>query len=369
MISIGSLSTSLLPESKTLTELKRSVLRILKGAGVFEVVADSRWRRNRLLILCYHGTSLEDEHLWRPGLYMEPALLDRRLASLKQGRYSVVPLGEGLKRLRDGTLPARSVAITFDDGTYDFYQQAYPLLKKYSFPSTVYQTTYYMEYERPVFSLICSYILWKKRGMVIPDGRELGLDAPLDLRTEAGRHKVVRGLIDRADREQMTGRDKDALAAQLAQFLQIDYEALVSKRVLQMMNRREVEEIANNGVDVQLHTHRHRTPDDETLFRREVQDNRERLTKITKGVPVHFCYPSGVYKTQFLDWLAKENVVSATTCDGGLATRNSENLLIPRYIDNQYRTPIDFESWLSGIGELLAFRRAASQKYIVRETD
>jgi peptidoglycan/xylan/chitin deacetylase (PgdA/CDA1 family) len=351
-----------------LRTIKLAALRALKTSGVFNLVADSHWRRNRLLILCYHGTSLEDEHVWRPGLYMDPRLLEQRLELLKQGRYSVLPLGQGLERLHAGTLPTRSVAITFDDGTYDFYRQAYPLLQRYRFPVTVYQTTYYMDYERPVFSLICSYMLWKKRGVVIPDGQDLGLTVPLDLRTEAGRHKVVRGLIEFAEREDMTGSQKDEMAGRLARFLGIDYEALVAKRLLQIMNKQELQEIARNGVDIQLHTHRHRAPENEALFRREIRDNRARIQAVVSSRPVHFCYPSGVYRSTFFDWLAQEQVVSATTCDGGLVSRSSLSMLIPRFIDNQYRTAIDFESWLSGVGDLLAVRRAASQKYIPKET-
>jgi peptidoglycan/xylan/chitin deacetylase (PgdA/CDA1 family) len=352
-----------------LRTIKLATLHALKASGVFKVVADSNWRRNRLLILCYHGISLDDEHLWRPELYMEPHLLEQRMEMLKQGRYAVLPLGEGLERLQAGTLPPRCVAITFDDGTYDFYRQAYPLLKSYGFPVTVYQTTYYMDYERPVFSLICSYMLWQKRGLVIQDGRELGLTEPLDLRTEAGRHKVVRRLIELAEREDMTGQQKNEVAARLARFLGIDYDSLVARRLLQIMNKQELREVARNGVDIQLHTHRHRTPEEETLFRREIRDNRERIQAVASSTPVHFCYPSGVYRSTFFEWLAQERVVSATTCDGGLVSRDSQSLLIPRYIDHQQRTAIDFESWISGVGDLLAVRRAAAQRYIPRETD
>lgn len=351
-----------------LRDLKLAILRVLKTAGVFSLVANSSWRRNRLLILCYHGTSLDDESQWRPALYMTPQLLQQRLEMLKQGGYSVLPLGEGLQRLRAGTLPLRSVVITFDDGTYDFYCQAFPLLKLYGFPVTVYQTTYYLGYQRPIFNLICSYMLWKRRGIVIADGSALGLTDPLDLRTEGGRHEVVRELVDRADREHLTGRQKDDLAARLARLLEIDYEALVAKRILHMMNAQELQEIARNGVDVQLHTHRHRTPESEALFRQEVRDNRERIQALVSSKPVHFCYPSGVYRSKFFDWLAQEQVVSATTCDAGLATPSSQSLLIPRYIDNQYRTPLEFESWLSGVGDLLGFRRVSPQKYIPLET-
>src|SRR5580704_13235694 len=106
-----------------LRESKLAALGLLRGAGAFHFVANSRWRRERLLILCYHGIALADEHVWRPGLYMTAELLASRLQALRAMDCSVLPLGEALTRLRSGELPPRSVAITFDDGTYDFYKQ------------------------------------------------------------------------------------------------------------------------------------------------------------------------------------------------------------------------------------------------------
>jgi peptidoglycan/xylan/chitin deacetylase (PgdA/CDA1 family) len=350
-------------------KLKLAALHALKRGGVFRLVANSSWRRERLLILCYHGTSLEDEHRWRPALYLEADRFEQRLQMLKEGGYSVLPLAEGLQRLQSGTLPARSVAITFDDGTYDFYRQAYPRLKQFGYPATVYLTTYYMDNESPVFSLITSYMMWMRRGVVLSNGREVGLTEPLDLRTEAGRHAVVMGLLKFAERENMGGRQKDELARGLALLLKVDYDALLAKRLLRIMNRQQVQEIARDGIDVQLHTHRHRTPEDEELFRREIRENQERIREVAGRDPVHFCYPLGVYKPQFLEWLAREQVISATTCDAGLVTRNSSSLLLPRYIDNQNRETIELESWLCGVGDLLAFRRAAAQKYVPREAE
>jgi peptidoglycan/xylan/chitin deacetylase (PgdA/CDA1 family) len=350
-------------------DIKLATLRLLKRGGIFDLVADSRWRRQRLLVLCYHGVSLDDEHRWRPALYMEPAVLEQRFDMLKRWNYNVLPLGESLEKLRTGSLPPRSVAITFDDGTYDFYKQAFPIAKKYGFPVTVYLTTYYSDLQRPVFNLITSYMLWQKRGQVIQDAREIGLNSPLDLRTEAGRHEVVSRLLQLAEREALTGSEKDLLAARLAEFLGVDYKALVAKRVLQIMNARELKEVSEGGVDVQLHTHRHRTPEDETLFRREIHDNRQRIQALVAKSAMHFCYPSGVYRPTFLRWLAQEEVVSATTCDAGLATRESEMLLIPRYVDTQKQTAIDFESWVSGVGDLLAIRRAGGKKYVPYETE
>jgi peptidoglycan/xylan/chitin deacetylase (PgdA/CDA1 family) len=347
-----------------LSSIKLAVLGALRDGGFFRLVANSRWRQQRLLILCYHGTSLEDEHLWRPGLYMHPKKLEQRLELLRKGFYSVLPLDEALQRLRAGTLPRRSVVITFDDGTHDFYQQAFPRLKSYGFPATVYQTTYYTSCERPIFNLVCSYMLWKRRGEVIANGAEIGLKESLDLRTELGRHKVVRNLIEAAEADDMTGLQKDDLAARLAHFLKIDYAGIKTKRILQLMNAREVQEVARDGVNVQLHTHRHRTPKDEGLFRREIEDNRTHIRELTATQPSHFCYPGGVHRPAFLPWLREEHIMSATTCDVGLATRDSDSLLLPRFVDNQNRTQIEFESWVTGVGDLFALRRAASQEYV-----
>lgn len=350
-----------------LRNAKLAALGVLRGAGVFNLVADSKWRHNRLLILCYHGTSLEDEHAWRPALYLSPQVLEQRLQALRSMRCSILPLGEALQRLKARDLPPRSVAVTFDDGTHDFYRQANPLLKKYAVPVTVYQTTYYSDHAMPIFNLICSYMLWKRRADQPAPFPELGLTEPLNLRTELGRHRVVRRLIERCERDQLTGVQKNEIAAHLASVLGIDYTALTAKRILHLMSPHEISEIARDGVDVQLHTHRHRTPEDEGLFRCEIVENRQRIQSLTGSDARHFCYPSGVYRREFLSWLQKENVLSATTCDVGLAQPGDNPLLLSRFVDTSARTQVEFESWLSGLGSLIAFRKVTPQRYIVPE--
>jgi peptidoglycan/xylan/chitin deacetylase (PgdA/CDA1 family) len=301
--------------------------------------------------------------LWRPSLYIDPQELRQRLEILKSGKFSVLPLSDALDKLRAGSLPPRSVALTFDDGGYDFFRQAYPLLREYGFPATVYQTTYYASAGCAVFNLICSYMLWTRRGQLVPGGEAVGLPSPLDLRTASSRSAVMRGLIEISERENQDALQKDEIAARLAACLKIDYSSLREKRLLQLMNGSELREIARNGMSVQLHTHRHRVPEDEGLFRKEIQENRACIQQMTGTEPVHFCYPSGLYRPAFLPWLRKENVVSATTCDAGLAGRRSESLLLPRFIDSQNRTQVEFESWITGAGDWLAVRRKAVNAY------
>jgi peptidoglycan/xylan/chitin deacetylase (PgdA/CDA1 family) len=120
----------------------------------------------------------------------------------------------------------------------------------------------------------------------------------------------------------------------------------------------EVIELVRGGVDVQLHTHRHRTPVDHALFAREIADNRARIVDITGRDAAHFCYPSGVYRQEFLPWLEEQNVISATTCEVGLASPLHHRLLLPRVVDHSHFDAVEFEAWLAGAGQFLPRRRA-----------
>jgi peptidoglycan/xylan/chitin deacetylase (PgdA/CDA1 family) len=347
-----------------LQHLRRAAVAVLKSAGIFTLVKNSEWRRQRLLILCYHGVSLDDEHLWRPYLYISPAQLEGRLEILRKGAYQVLPLGEALKRLYRNELPPRSVALTFDDGGYDFYQQAWPRLKQNEFPVTVYLTTYYSDLQRPIFSLMCSYLLWKARNHGRVDLTEFGVKDAVMLGVAECRQQAELQVVRWADAQDINGEQKDQISDRLAQRLQIDYAGLRAKRILQIMNQQEVKQLADAGVDFQLHTHRHRTSLKEDLFRREIRDNRARISTTISGLKQHFCYPSGAYRPEFLEWLSAEKIVSAVTCDPGFSTAQSNPLLLPRLVDTTGRSDAEFEGWVSGVGSFLTRGRAARPAYV-----
>ena len=132
---------------------KRGAFRTLKGAGAMALLQRTAHPRTRRLpILCYHGIAVDDEDRWDPALFMSQSTFERRMRLLREGRYHVVTLTEGLRRLREGRLAPRSVAITFDDGNHDFFTRALPVLKRYGLPATVYLTSF-CDFRAPVFSV------------------------------------------------------------------------------------------------------------------------------------------------------------------------------------------------------------------------
>jgi peptidoglycan/xylan/chitin deacetylase (PgdA/CDA1 family) len=341
-----------------LKTIKQATLGALKSAGVYALARDSRWRRRRLLILAYHGISLTDEHLWNNSQFMPADVFRGRLQALKESGCRVLPLGEAVVRLYAGDLPERAVVITFDDGMADFHRMAFPLLREFGFPVTLYLTTFYTRYNRPVFDLMCAYLLWKGRGKTLDLKALTGRESRIDL-SDAARRLAARDLLFAFARERkMKAPDKDALASALAARLGIDYAPMLAERVLHNLTADEVARLAADGVDVQLHTHRHRVPLDRALFVREIEDNRESIRRMTGKNPTHFCYPSGVYDPVVLPWLKETGVVSATTCDWGLASRGSDPLLLPRLIDVPTLSKIEFEGLLTGVSFALPRRQS-----------
>jgi peptidoglycan/xylan/chitin deacetylase (PgdA/CDA1 family) len=340
-----------------LKKFKQAALRSLKSAGVSTLVHNSRWRRQRLLILAYHGVALTDEHLFNGSQFISADLFRDRLELMRRSKCAVLPLGEAVERLYQNDLPDRAVAITFDDGLSDFYRRAFPLIQEFEVPVTLYLTTFYSHYQRPVFDLMCSYLLWKGRGKALNLKKLTGQDIQTDLQGLDAREDALGKIHAFARGQNLSADEKDVFAASLAAHLNVDYDELLEQRRMHNLTADEVRLLNAGGIDVQLHTHRHRTPLDRQLFLREIEDNRQSILEMTGKNPTHFCYPSGVYDQKFLPWLREAEVVSATTCESGFASRSSNELLLPRFLDNATLSPIEFESWLTGVSAALPQRR------------
>jgi peptidoglycan/xylan/chitin deacetylase (PgdA/CDA1 family) len=292
---------------------------------------------------------------------MNPEMFRNRMQLLQKRGCTVLALNEAIKRLYANDLPDNCVAITFDDGYYDFYRQAQPILKEFGFPATLYLATLYTNYDLPVFDAICPYLLWKGRGLKLNLREITGQDASFDLSNPEERASAEEAIIDHARREKMSIENKDSLAAKLASQINIDYASLRSKRVLNLLNPDEVKKLTLDGVDVQLHTHRHRVPQDRRSFYQEINENRDNIKRMTGNSTMHFCYPSGIYDSAFFPWLNDLGVISATTCDPGLASRESHQLLLPRFVDTSLQSTIEFEAWLTGVSAALPHRKSTYQ--------
>ncbi|QSX33735.1 polysaccharide deacetylase family protein [Shewanella avicenniae] len=70
---------------------------------------------------------------------VSPAQFNEQMQYLAQQKFNVVPLAEVIAAIKQGkALPAKTVAITFDDGYRNIAENAAPILRKYGFPFTLF---------------------------------------------------------------------------------------------------------------------------------------------------------------------------------------------------------------------------------------
>ncbi|MBI3993981.1 MAG: polysaccharide deacetylase family protein [Candidatus Lambdaproteobacteria bacterium] len=96
----------------------------------------------RLLVLTYHRVAEPPPGSPLRGLYVTPAQFAWQLAQLARGGARVLTLRDLATEPDDaagGHRPgAPRVVLTFDDGTVDIFQHAYPLLRWFGFPAVIF---------------------------------------------------------------------------------------------------------------------------------------------------------------------------------------------------------------------------------------
>jgi peptidoglycan/xylan/chitin deacetylase (PgdA/CDA1 family) len=87
-----------------------------------------------VMILCYHRFGPN-----KSKMVITPENFDAQMAYLKKHGYRVIPLSSIHSFLKgEAALPQRAVVITIDDGYRSSHDIAYPILKKYNFPATMF---------------------------------------------------------------------------------------------------------------------------------------------------------------------------------------------------------------------------------------
>ena len=105
------------------------------GKFVFPYIA--KRKANNLQILLYHRVNDEKDHFFE-GVPVD--IFSQQMEYLSS-YFHILPLVEAAERMKRNDLPDNALVVTFDDGYKDNYQYAFPILKKFSIPATIFLAT------------------------------------------------------------------------------------------------------------------------------------------------------------------------------------------------------------------------------------
>ena len=291
------------------------------GKALMRVVSPGG--RNGLSILIYHRVLPEPDPLF-PG-EADRVEFDRQLRLLKS-MFNVIPLIDGVRRLRAGTLPPRAACITFDDGYADNAEVALPLLRQHGLHATFFVATGFLDGGRMWNDTVIETVRRAPDARI--DARPLGLGVHAT-GSVAERRSAIGALIG-----QLKYLDLEERLEQVSRLAELVGSPLPDNL---MMRSNQVRELHQAGMDIGGHTVRH--PILATLSpgdaRAEIANGKQALEDIIGDEVRLFAYPNGKpgtdYRAEHAEMVRELGFEGAVSTAWGAGRTSPDLFQLPRF--------------------------------------
>ena len=256
--------------------------------------------RGKVTILLYHRVLSEEDlkkQFVQPGMYVLHDVFEKHMQFLKE-HFQLISLRDLLdfRGSKPWDTRQRYCVITFDDGWLDNYLYAYPILKKYQIPATIFLTTALIGTRHWFWPDKLGYLL---RYCCLASALEEQKEYIRALSARYGwlAELAVEPRIEQIDSiielcKELPDEEIEECIETMRRVLGLE---LPHERVL--LNWEEVEEMSQFGISFGSHscTHRILTKLPRTEIRQEIEVSLHTLReKQINHIPV-FCYPNGDY--------------------------------------------------------------------------
>jgi peptidoglycan/xylan/chitin deacetylase (PgdA/CDA1 family) len=306
-----------------LSHFKHAVKQTLFRTGAYRLNGIS----NRYYVLPYHMVVNEPN-----GFYPATSILnfEKQIAHLAKN-YKIVTLNEIVDRVRNRDSIRRCVAITFDDGFRDNYENAYPILRKVNVPATVFLATHCVETGAAPWFIKLRYVFMKTAKtdyQPVLNGKSISLQMRTKEEKYAASEIIMTYLKHCSDGERIS------LLNRLVEELGIrDFGGLDNL----MLNWDQIREMSEHGISFGAHTVSHPVlaaiPIDEA--EREISESKKTIEgRIGKPVG-SFAYPFGKrddYKPEIFPILERLQFRCAVTTETGINNYSTSPFELNRFV-------------------------------------
>jgi peptidoglycan/xylan/chitin deacetylase (PgdA/CDA1 family) len=243
--------------------------------------------------------------------------------------FNVIALDDAVQALKQGTLPERALAITFDDGYADNHDVALPILQRHGMKATFFIATGYLDGGRMWNDTVIESIR-ATRLESVDLARLLGGDAPvLPLLTPADRRAAVSAVIGRS--KYLPPVQRQAFVDEFARVL-----GASPPRDL-MMTSTQVQALRRAGMQIGAHTVSHpilRVLDKPQALE-EIAASRRFLQNLLDEPVGLFAYPNGKRDVDFDTGTAglveQLGFDAAVTTEAGVSAAGTDRFQLPRF--------------------------------------
>jgi len=280
----------------------------------------------------YHRVVPPDK-LIQAGMYVSPGTFEKHLQFLPK-YFSVVPLNSlTLKQGTDAdTKDERPLCVlTFDDGWKDFYDHAFPLLKKYRQHATVFLPTEFVGSQKKFWTDSFAYLLLhhqQSANTEMLDSEIVGIVEHLDSLCGPYDNQLEEGI------EYLKAYPLDTIEEVLhglADVWHVDINGAGRK----FLSWEEIAEMKDSGlISFGSHTVNHQilTTLDAAGIKKELDESLNRLLekKVVDGSCVSFCYPNGNHSKEIADMVRSSGYQLAVTTQNGWNSADADKFTLKR---------------------------------------
>ncbi len=269
----------------------------LVGTGMASLARSGK--ANKVSILAFHGLcdGMGDEQVLDWSLHL-PQSIFRRVCAFLASNYNVIPLSELVACLANGEkLRPNSVVLTFDDGYASNYHLAFPVLKEFGLPATIFVATGFLDGVEKLWFQRADLALCRTQKEYLDWKFELGKER-LPLSTRRQRQEALARLLPELKR--LPDADLLGEIGHLEHQLGLNEPSIEDMPApMRPMTWAQTRELQSSGlVDIGGHTHSHPVLSrcDPHAMRGEIFTCRDRIQAELGIKPTAFAYPNGSYR-------------------------------------------------------------------------
>jgi peptidoglycan/xylan/chitin deacetylase (PgdA/CDA1 family) len=284
--------------------------------------------KSQVAILTYHRVCPEIESWY--SVPVTPQALEQQIQYIRH-HFKVISLDELARYIeRRDALPEKSIAVTFDDGYKDIYTYAYPILKKYSIPATIFLTTSNITRK--------SIFWWDKVGYSIRNTKntQFNLDeiGEFSLQPKSNKYRATYNIVDKL--KELSEEKRNFLIDKLIEQCQVNISPDLGRELILTWD--DIKEMSHNGISFSSHSVNHqfltKIPLESAKY--EISQSKRDIEEKLGGQVTAFAYPFGDFNPELVNFVKEAGYKCAVSVSPGkLISIEDDTYKLPRILSIQ----------------------------------
>ena len=267
--------------------------------------AEKMCNNRNIPIIFYHEIGNGKGGLTEFSVNVEP--FEKQIQWLSR-HFNIVSIDEIIKHIKgEIKLSGRVAAVTFDGGYAGNYKYAFPVLKRYNAPATIYITTEPIDdnipWERKLLYLMS--LTKKDRFTIIFDGKEHNFEIKNSTQLSIVKNKIQNHMFS------LTPAARENRLKQLSHELGVDRSCFAEKLFLSWNQINEMNKDPLITIGSHTLTHRILTKISYADAKKEIFESKLYIEKMLGETITSFCYPDGHFSKRIIDLVKNAGYTSS----------------------------------------------------------